>query len=662
MKVRPNLLELTESYLQRSVAPIANKIDSDWDTLFQALQGIGELGVLTLRIPTEWGGAGANEETFQSFQELVARYSGALAFLQTQHQSAAGMIFEGRNSSLMQAYLPAMSNGEVLVGVGFSQLRREGDPVILAVPVDGGYLLNGFVPWVTGWGLFQEFIVAASLPDGRAVFGIVPLVETYQETGGNIAFSQPMQLAAMTSTNTVTAKLKNLFLTDNRIVSIKPSGWIHENDQKNVLRSTFLAMGCARAGIDILEAAAKSKSLPFINNAFDSLGQELSRCRTAIKAAAKNPNFSLDEKLKLRAEAIDLAARCAHAAVTVSSGAANYINHPAQRVYREALVFTVTGQTTAVMEATLKQLTQKKLEAEPPYYRSLAEPGSELKLEAEPPYYRSLAEPGSELALPLTRTQAEPGYEGREALPTAGEKTITYSKLIDLSHIIEPDIPQWPGDPKVEFETIAEIDKDGYYLRRFSLGEHSATHINAPNSFHANGVGIDAYSAESLVVPAVVIDIRAKTMVDADYELAIADILSWEQLYGQIPPESVVLLYTGWLQKWSDSEAFFNPDAEGNLHFPGFSSEATQFLVRSRQIAGVGIDTHGVDAGLNATFATNRQVLEKPRIVLENLTNLDQLPPKGTTLVIGVLRLKGGSGSPAAVIALLDAKAQLGTR
>lgn len=630
MQVLPNLLELTASYLQKSVTPIANKIDRDSDTLFQALKGLGELSVLTLRIPPEWGGAGANEETFQSFQELVARYSGALAFLQTQHQSAGGMILEGRNSSLMQAYLPRMSNGEVLLGIGFSQLRREGDPVILAAPVDGGYLLNGFVPWVTGWGLFSEFIVAATLPDGRAVFGIVPLVETYQETGGNITFSQPLELAAMTSTNTVTASLNNWFLASDRIVSIKPPGWIHENDKKSVLRSTFLAMGCANAGLDILETAANHKSIPFITDAFDSLSQELSRCRTAIKAAEKHPSLNLDEKLQLRAKAIDLAARCAHAAVTVSSGAANYINHPAQRVYREALVFTVTGQTTAVMEATLKQLTQKNLEAEPLYYRSQAEPGSKL-----------------------TRTQAQPGYEGGEALPPAVEKTITYSKVIDLSHIINPNIPQWPGDPKVEFETIAEIAKDGYYLQRFSLGEHSATHMNAPNSFHAWGIGIDAYSAESLIVPAVVIDIREKTMVDADYELAIADILSWEQLYGQIPAESVVLLYTGWQEKWFDTQAFLNPDADGNLHFPGFGSETTEFLVRSRQIAGVGIDTHGVDAGLNATFATNRQVLEKPRIVLENLTNLDQLPPKGTTLVIGILRLQGGSGSPAAVLAFV---------
>lgn len=181
MKVISNLLNLTESYLQKSVAPIANQIDSDSDALFQVLKNLGEIGVLALRIPNDWGGAGADEDSFQLFQELVARYSGALAFLQTQHQSAAGIIFVGGNLPLMQAYLPRMSNGEILVGVGFSQLRREGDPAIIAVAVDGGYLLNGFVPWVTGWGLFQEFIVAATLPDNRAVFGIVPLVETQQK-------------------------------------------------------------------------------------------------------------------------------------------------------------------------------------------------------------------------------------------------------------------------------------------------------------------------------------------------------------------------------------------------------------------------------------------------------------------------------------------------
>jgi kynurenine formamidase len=45
--------------------------------------------------------------------------------------------------------------------------------------------------------------------------------------------------------------------------------------------------------------------------------------------------------------------------------------------------------------------------------------------------------------------------------------------------------------------------------------------------------------------------------------------------------------------------------------------------------------------------------LAKQGIVLENLANLDRLPPTGTTLAIGILRLQKGSGSPAAVFAFI---------
>jgi hypothetical protein len=73
---------------------------------------------------------------------------------------------------------------------------------------------------------------------------------------------------------------------------------------------------------------------------------------------SKNQTF--EQKLKLRAQTINLAQRCTHAAIIASSGAANVMEHPAQRVYREALMFTVFGQTTAGMEATLEQLLCEK--------------------------------------------------------------------------------------------------------------------------------------------------------------------------------------------------------------------------------------------------------------------------------------------------------------
>jgi kynurenine formamidase len=230
--------------------------------------------------------------------------------------------------------------------------------------------------------------------------------------------------------------------------------------------------------------------------------------------------------------------------------------------------------------------------------------------------------------------------------------SITYNRVVSLSHVVHSGIPNWPGDPEVEYETVARINDQGYYLRRFCLGEHSATHMNAPVSFHQHGLGIDGYRADSLVVPAVVVDVRDRAAGSPDYCLTGEDLQIWESKFGPVPTRSVVLLYTGWQARWERPEEFFNRDDAGRCHFPGFGLEAARFLLDQRQIAGLGIDTHGIDGGRDQTFAVNRLVLEQPRIVLENLANLDQLPPVGITLVIGVLPLKGGSGSPASVLAL----------
>ena len=99
--------------------------------------------------------------------------------------------------------------------------------------------------------------------------------------------------------------------------------------------------------------------------------------------------------------------------------------------------------------------------------------------------------------------------------------------------------------------------------------------------------------------------------------------------------------------------AFVGQDAAGGLHFPGFDGDTTRWLLAERHIAGVGIDTHGVDPGQDEEFSTNTAVLAGDGIVLENLTNLDQLPPTGATIAIGVLRLAGGFGSPVGVLAFV---------
>ena len=226
-------------------------------------------------------------------------------------------------------------------------------------------------------------------------------------------------------------------------------------------------------------------------------------------------------------------------------------------------------------------------------------------------------------------------------------------QVIDLSHPLHPNIPRWPGDPALEFTDVATMEVDGFYLRRISMGEHTGTHVNAPAGFRSGGEGIDEYPPSSLVAPAIVLDVRERADVNPDYVLGVDVLLDWEREHGKIPAGCLALLHTGWQEKWDDPPAYLGDGGDGVLHFPGFGVQALGMLLTQRGAVGIGIDTPGVDGGKDTAFTINRKTLDRKRIVIENLCNLDRLPPAGATLVIGTLRLVGGSGSPASVLAFV---------
>jgi len=368
----PALIRDLIGYLQHEVRERATAIDEGTKPLGEVMDTLCERGWMALRLGPEWGGPGLSDNDFRDFQMEAARYSGAFAFLQTQHQSAAVMIARSENEALKADILPKMVDGRRLVGVGFSQLRRSGPPIMRATAVDGGYLLEGHVPWVTGYGYYPEFLIGAQLPDGRAVFGLVPLAlrdqndivraGNYTPVSKEVQTTAPMQLAAMGTANTVTLDIDGFFLPASDVAMIRPEGWIQRNDRLNITLQANFAIGCARAGLDVLERNAQKKDEKFVWAAFEALNAEHVRCHAALAVASgTTDDATIPQRLAARAWAIDVMQRCAWAAVTSSSGAANSLQHPAQRILREALVFTVSAQTGPVMEATLSRLTESPI-------------------------------------------------------------------------------------------------------------------------------------------------------------------------------------------------------------------------------------------------------------------------------------------------------------
>lgn len=235
-------------------------------------------------------------------------------------------------------------------------------------------------------------------------------------------------------------------------------------------------------------------------------------------------------------------------------------------------------------------------------------------------------------------------------------------KWIELSHPLNDESPYWSGMP----EGVREIGKTVYdfdqelrlKIQTFKFPGQFGTHIDFPGHFDKNGKLSDEYGVKDLAFPLVVIDVSEKVKKNADYELTLADIAEHEKKYGKIPEGSFVALRTDWSKRWPDGEALSNLDASGNEHFPGWTVETLKFLFDERNVAGNGHETLDTDASVGSLAAgdlvSERYVLERGKIQVELLTNLDKVPPVGAVIFIAFPRIEAATGLPARVFALAE--------
>jgi kynurenine formamidase len=242
--------------------------------------------------------------------------------------------------------------------------------------------------------------------------------------------------------------------------------------------------------------------------------------------------------------------------------------------------------------------------------------------------------------------------------PVAG-----FHKVVYLSHLNNPwSTPGFPGDPKFKLSTAFTVPKDGYYLQYVREGEHTGTHWGAPCHFHVGLACAGAMGPASFVLPAVVIDVRAKVRRNVDYRLGISVLKRWIARHGAMPHGAAVIAWTGCGKYWSGKTAphaktYYNCGSRRRgLHQPGFSLRAVRWLIRHHVLANhgaLGTDTFGPDPGTDEQFRESSLVFHRHRIDLENLAHVGRLPARGAWVVVGGPRNIHGSGSPATILGLV---------
>lgn len=200
--------------------------------------------------------------------------------------------------------------------------------------------------------------------------------------------------------------------------------------------------------------------------------------------------------------------------------------------------------------------------------------------------------------------------------------------IIDISTLVEKDMPQYPGQPPINFESVKTIERDGSAESILSIYSHAGTHVDAPSHFILNGKTVDQIDPSKLVGHCRVIDL-SKT---PGLEIQASDLSSPE-----IKTGDRILLKTK--NSLGDRRDFEN--------FVSVSEEGARFLV-DRGIVLVGTDFFGIEKRRNPGHPVHIAFLEKDVVVVEGL-DLSKVEEGEYEIMCLPIKVKGVDGAPARV-------------
>jgi kynurenine formamidase len=209
-------------------------------------------------------------------------------------------------------------------------------------------------------------------------------------------------------------------------------------------------------------------------------------------------------------------------------------------------------------------------------------------------------------------------------------------QVIDLTHVIRPGMPVFPGTPQVRITLANTLAEHGFEERFVSMTTHTGTHMDNPSHILEGRSGLDRVAPNRFLGPGCRVDVRGKTAIGTE------DLEPLKSLLQQV---DFLLLRTGWEEKWGDPTYFSG--------FPCLTEEAARLLTRF-QLKGVGVDAISVDRMEDEHLPVHHILLEHNILIIENLTNVRQLPAQGFTFLALPLKIEGSDGSPVRALGIVE--------
>jgi butyryl-CoA dehydrogenase len=338
-----------------AIAGRATALDRSGDWPAEDLRDLGGIGVWRWFVPEQFGGEGIHPLELHLRYEAIASASLATALVISQRDSAVAWIESALDSGLREELLPGLARGEYFATIGIAQLttsKQGGPPQLRAVSQDGGYRLEGVIPWATGAAKAKFIVAGAVVEDGQQILFVLPT-----DLPG-VSIERPLELVALRASWTSRFELRGARL-DRRWVLRGPVAKAISGLSRGVpLSQAFLVFGLCRGALDLISRhdsdRARSLAGQFGDQFLELRSEILALCQGGREAdaAAAGP--------RLRASCNDLAARIAQTAVALYKGSALLVDHPAQRLAREAMFFLVWSCPDPAVDCTVNALVDRQ--------------------------------------------------------------------------------------------------------------------------------------------------------------------------------------------------------------------------------------------------------------------------------------------------------------
>jgi alkylation response protein AidB-like acyl-CoA dehydrogenase len=320
-----DLVQTAQRIADEVLFPAALDTDASDTVPRELLDELAAAGLYGLAAPPDLGGPDADFRTVCAVQEAVASGCLSTAFVWAQHHGLVRSVAAAGRPELTATWLAPLARGDIRAGLGGASLLPR--PALRAERNASGWVLDGILPFVSGWGRIDVIHVAAQADDGEIVWLIVDAVE------GPSLHAERLRLAALNATATMRLTISGLAVPADRLTGKHPPG---DRAAPEVLRMhAAFALGVAARCCALLGPTSLDAELTSLRAELDQLGPGTAAARSAAGEFA------------LRAAATLMAAEGSRSLLTAS--------HP-QRLAREAMFVLVYALRPASRAALLNRL------------------------------------------------------------------------------------------------------------------------------------------------------------------------------------------------------------------------------------------------------------------------------------------------------------------